>query len=390
VIKDIEPHDSKERYEGLGVECVSGHATIVDPYTVQVGDRRLTTRNIVIATGGRPLVPKIPGLGGVPYLTSDTVWGLKDLPKRLVVLGGGPIGCELAQSFQRLGSAVTIVEMADHILNREDPQVSDLVHANFCDEGLQVLTKHRALECVSRDGRHLLICQSDEHNKKVELEFDTLLLALGRTANVTGFGAEELGLEVDAKGRFASDVYLRTNFPNIFVCGDVTGDLQFTHVAAHEAWHAAVNALLGPFKRFAADYRFVPMVTFSDPEVARVGLNEKEARERGTAYELTEYGIDDLDRAIADGEARGVVRVLTVPGKDKILGATIVGSHAGELLAEFVTAMKYGLGLNKILATIHAYPTFAEANKYAAGVWKKAHKPEGVLRLLERFHAWRR
>lgn len=388
VVKAIEPHDSVERYTAMGVECISGHAMIKSPFEVEVAGRTLTTKNIVIATGGSPLVPKIPGLERIDFLTSDNIWELRERPKHLLILGGGPIGCELAQAFQRLGSMVTLVEMADRILGREDNEVSREVSTRLESEGVRLLTKHRAVAFSSDGANNSLKCQHADG--EIEVVFDQVLLALGRKATIEGFGASELGLQVTERGRLASDECLRTNYRNIFVCGDVTGDYQFTHVAAHEAWYAAVNALFRPFKKFAADYRVIPMVTFTDPEVARVGLNEIEAKSRGVPFEVSFYGIDDLDRAIADGEAHGFIKVLTVPGKDKILGVSIVGAHAGELLAEFVLAIKYGLGLNKILSTVHAYPTLVEANKYTAGVWRKAHAPARLLRLLERYHAWNR
>jgi pyruvate/2-oxoglutarate dehydrogenase complex dihydrolipoamide dehydrogenase (E3) component/uncharacterized membrane protein YdjX (TVP38/TMEM64 family) len=388
VIKTVEPHDSKERYESLGVECINGNATIKTPYEVEVSGKILTTKNIIIATGGSPFVPKIPGLEEVSYKTSDTIWELRERPERLLVLGGGPIGAELAQAFHRLGSNVTIVEMATRILAREDEEISKYVMEQFTKEGITVLANHKATRCFTANGKQYL--QTEKDGTQNDIEFDVILLALGRRPNIDGFGAKELGIETTERGQIAADPFLRTNFPNIFVCGDVTGDYQFTHVAAHEAWYATVNALFRPFKSFAADYRVIPMATYTDPEVARVGMNELEAQTKGIKYEVTIYGIDDLDRAIADEAAEGVVKILTVPGKDKILGVTIVGQHAGDILSEFVLAMKYNLGLNKILGTIHAYPTLAEANKYAAGVWKKNHAPKKVLLWLEKFHAWRR
>lgn len=388
VIAKIEPHDSVERYQTLGVECIAGEAFICTPHKVKVGERILTTKNIIIATGGRPLVPEIPGIEDSGYRTSDNIWELRECPKKLLVLGGGAIGCELAQAFQRLGSSVTIVEMANRILGREDPDVSQLVTERFEREGVKVLVQHRALEFFNRDGKNFLGCEDPQGFK--EVEYDVVLLALGRQANIDGFGARELGVQLTERNRIDSDRFMRTNIPNIFVCGDVTGEYQFTHVAAHEAWYASVNALFRPWKMFTADYRVIPMVTFTDPEVARVGLSEGDAKAKGIAFEISKYGIDDLDRAIADEEAYGFVKVLTVPGKDIILGATIVGIHAGDLLAEFVMAMKHGIGLNKILGTIHAYPTLAEANKYAAGVWKKAHAPEDLLRLVQKYHRWNR
>lgn len=388
VIKQIEPHDSVERYSKLGVECITGEAKIIDPHRVEVDGKILTTRNIIVATGARPLVPPIAGIDEVEYLTSDTVWNLRELPKKLVVLGGGPIGSEMAQAFARLGSEVTLVEMAPQILIREDEEVIRLVTDKFQQEGIRVLTNHKAKAFTREHGWQVLVCEAD--GKEVRIPFDQVIVALGRKANVTGFGLEELGVTLNKNGTVAADPFLRTNFPNIYVCGDVTGPYQFTHTAAHQAWYASVNALFAPIKQFKADYSVIPWATFTDPEVARVGLNEKDAKAQKIPYEVTTYGIDDLDRAIADSEAHGFVKVLTVPQKDKILGVTIVGTHAGDLIAEYVLAMKHGLGLNKILGTIHIYPTLAEANKFAAGEWKKAHAPKFALALLEKFHRWRR
>ena len=388
VIAKIEPHDSIERYTQLGVEVIEGSARLVSPWEVEVDGRRLSARSIVIATGARPLVPRLPGLEAVEYLTSDTLWELRELPRRFVVLGGGPIGAELAQCFARFGSEVTIVEMAPRLLPREDEDAAAEVETRFRAEGLRLATGHRAVRVESGADGQRLVCEHE--GAEVALPFDRLLVALGRQANVEGFGLEELGVALSERGTVAVDGLLRTNFPNIYACGDVAGPYQFTHVASHQAWYAAVNGLLAPFWSFSADYRVIPWATFTEPEVARVGLSEDEARARGIACEVTKYGIDDLDRAIADGAEHGFVKVLTAPGKDKILGATIVGAEAGNLVAEFVLAMKHGLGLNKILGTIHIYPTMMEANKYAAGNWKRAHAPQGALRLAERVFAWRR
>ncbi len=388
VIAKVEPHDSVERYQGLGVDCISGDARLLDPWTVEVGGRRLTARSIVIATGARPTVPKIPGIETVDYLTSDTVWNIREQPKRLLVLGGGPIGCELGQCFARLGSQVTIVQRPQRLLPKEDPDASAAVQTAFEHDGITLALGSEAIRVEKHgDGGRLIVRQ---HGQERAIEFDRLLLALGRSANVSGFGLEELGVRVSTKGTVEADPLMRTTLPNIFVCGDVTGPFQFTHVAAHQAWYAAVNALFGPFWTFKVDYRVIPWATFTDPEVARVGLSETEATAQGIPFEVTRYGLDDLDRAIADGHDEGYVKVLTVPGKDTILGATIVGAHAGDLLAEFVLAMRHGLGLRKILGTIHSYPTMMEANKYAAGNWARAHAPAGALQWLAKFHAWRR
>ncbi len=390
IVREIEPHDSIERYTGLGVDVLTGTAKIVNPWTVEIdtaaGRQTLTTRSIVIATGAAPFVPPLPGLDGVGYLTSDTLWGLRELPARLVVLGGGPIGCELAQCFARLGARVSQIEMAPRIMLREDAEVSAFAQAALERDGVQVLTGHKALRCEKDGERKFVVVEAAGVEKRIE--FDRLLCAVGRVARLKGFGLEELGIPV---GRTVeTNEYLETMFPNILAAGDVAGPYQFTHVAAHQAWYAAVNALFGRFRKFKADYSVIPWATFIDPEVARVGLNEQEAKEQGVVYEVTRYGIDDLDRAIADSAAHGWVKVLTVPGKDRILGVTIVGVHAGDLLAEYVLAMKHGLGLNKILGTIHTYPTLSEANKYAAGEWKRKHPPHQLLAWVARYHAWQR
>ncbi|ABA57108.1 Pyruvate/2-oxoglutarate dehydrogenase complex dihydrolipoamide dehydrogenase (E3) component-like enzyme [Nitrosococcus oceani ATCC 19707] len=395
VIRQVEPHDSIERYEGLGVEIIQGYARLVDPWTVEIkrndgSVQQLTSRSIVLATGARPFIPPLPGIKEVGYVTSDTLWDefakLDEAPKRLVVLGGGPIGCELAQSFTRLGSQVTQVEMAPRILIREDEEVSEFAKASLQGDGVAVLTNHKALRCEKQGGTKRLIMEYEGVEKIIE--FDTLLCAVGRVARLQGYGLEELGIETNRT--IVTNDYLETLYPNIYAAGDVAGPYQFTHTAAHQAWYAAVNALFSQFKRFKVDYRIIPWTTFIDPEVAQVGLNEQEAKKKGIAFEVTRYGLEDLDRAITDGAAHGFVKVLTEPGKDRILGVTIVGKHGGDLMAEFVLAMKHGLGLSKILGTIHAYPTWAEANKYAAGEWKRAHAPERVLIWLEKYHQWRR
>ncbi len=391
VVKDIEPHDSVQRYTGLGVDVQLGSAKIVDPWHVHIthddgSTQVLSTRSIVIATGAAPFVPPLPGLQEVGYVTSDTLWGLRVQPQRLVVLGGGPIGCELAQSFARLGSQVVQVEMGARIMAREDEDVSAYARKALEADGVQVLTGHKALRCEKLGDDKFIVVETAGVEKRIA--FDVLLCAVGRVARLQGFGLEELG--IPTQRTVVTDDYLQTLYPNILAAGDVAGPYQFTHTAAHQAWYAAVNGLFGTFKKFKADYSVIPWATFIDPEVARVGLNEQEAKEKGVAYEVTRYGIDDLDRAIADSAAHGWVKVLTEPGKDRILGVTIVGVHAGDLLAEYVLAMKHGLGLNKILGTIHTYPTLAEANKYAAGEWKRAHQPLGLLKWVEKLHTWRR
>jgi len=388
-IKAIEPHDSVQRYTELGVECIEGYAKLVSPWAVAVNGQVLTARSIVIATGARPAVPPIPGLAEAGFQTSDTIWNLRDKPKRLAVLGGGPIGCELSQAFSRLGVEVTQIEMLPRIMLREDEEVSALVTARFAKEGIRVLTGHKVVAVRQQDGAKVVVCEHE--GQQVHVPCDEILVAVGRAANTSGLGLEELGIELNPNGTVKTDPWLRVpGYKHILACGDVAGPYQFTHTAAHQAWYASVNGLFGHLKKFKADYSVIPWATFTNPEVARVGLNEQDATAQGIPYEVTRYGIDDLDRAIVDEEALGFVKVLTKPGSDNILGVTIAGYHAGELIAEYVLAMKHGLGLNKILGTIHIYPTLSEANKYAAGEWKKAHKPEWLLRWVERYHAWRR
>ncbi len=395
IISTVEPHDSIERYTGLGVEVLQGYARLIDPWTVEIqlndgGTRRLTSRAIVIAAGASPFVPPLPGLDEVGYLTSDTLWdsfaALEEAPGKLVVLGGGPIGCELSQALARLGSEVWQVEMGDRILIREDEEVSHYAQKSLSRDGVHVMTGHKALRC-EREGEQKFIIV-EHKGEELRLEFDALICAVGRVARLQGYGLEDLGIATDRT--VITNEYLETLYPNIFAAGDVAGPYQFTHTAGHQAWYAAVNALFGEFKKFRADYSVIPWTTFTDPEIARVGLNEQEARDKKIAVEITRYDLSDLDRAIADSAAHGFVKILTVPGKDRIVGVTIVGEHAGDLLAEFVLAMKHGLGLNKILGTIHTYPTLAEANKYAAGEWKRAHAPQRLLAWMEKYHNWKR
>jgi len=390
VIAAIEPHDSVQRYTGLGVDVVQGSATITSPWTVEIdareGTRTLSTRAIVIAAGARPAVPPIPGLEDMDYLTSDTVWALRELPRRLLVLGGGPIGAELAQAFARLGARVSLVEMLPRILAREDAEVSKLVSERFAAEGIEILTGHEARRFEFDQDERILV--ASHGGREVRVAFDSVLVAVGRQANLEGYGLQDL--QIPAARTVETNAFLQTRYPNIYAAGDVAGPYQFTHVAGHQAWYAAVNALFAPWKRFRADYSVVPQVTFVEPEVARVGLNESEARERDVPCEVAVYPLHALDRAIADGDTEGFVKVLTVPGRDRLLGVTIVGAHAGELIAEYVLAMRAGIGLNRILGTIHAYPTLAEANKHAAGAWRRAHTPQRLLAWLERYHGWRR
>ena len=395
VIADVAPHDSVERYTDLGVDVVKGYGKLIDPWTVEIklndgGTQTLTARTIVIATGARPFVPPLPGIEETGYVTSDTLWNkfaeLDEAPKKLVVLGGGPIGSELAQSFARLGSSVTQIEMAERIMIKEDLEVSTFAHEALTESGVNILTSHQALRCETRDGKKYIVVKHND--KEIDIEYDELLCAVGRSARLKGYGLEELGIETNRT--VVTNEYLETLYPNIFAAGDIVGPYQFTHVAAHQGWYAAVNGLFGHLKKFKVDYRVIPWTTFIDPEVARVGLNEQDAKDKGIDYEITRFEFEELDRAITDSATKGFIKVITPKGKDKILGVTVVSEHAGDLIAEFVLAMKHGLGLNKILGTIHSYPTWAEGNKYAAGEWKRAHAPEKVLNLLEKYHTWRR
>ncbi len=395
VIRAVQPHDSVERYTALGVEVLQGYARIVDPWTVEATlpggkSRRITTRSIVIAAGAEPVVPPIPGMESTGYVTTDTIWERfgerADAPRRLIVLGGGPVGCELAQSFARLGSHVTQIQRGPRLMPREDEDVAELVQAALQADGIEVLTNHKAVRC-ERDGQRKFLVV-EQHGAERRIEFDELLCATGRRARLHGYGLEELGIPTERT--VETNEYLETIYPNILAAGDVSGPYQFTHAAGHQGWYAAVNGLFGQLKKFKADYSVMPWTTFTDPEVAHVGMNEHEAKQQGVEYEVTRYDLAELDRAIADSATRGFIKVLTVPGKDRILGATLVSEHAGEMIPEFVLAMKHGLGLGKILGTIHTYPTFAEANKYVAGEWRRRHAPQRLLEWVGRYHAWRR
>lgn len=387
-IDTVAPHDSEERYRAMGVDVRRGYARIRSPWCVEVDGEPVTTRAIVIAAGAEPFVPELPGLAEAGYLTSDTLWRLEALPARLLILGGGPIGCELAQAFARLGARVTLVQRSERLLSREDEDVSVFVAARLREEGVDVRVAHQAVAVdAGVDGKALRCSHADED---VRLPFDTILVAMGRVPRTQGYGLEELGIPLSSRRTVETDAWLQTLYPNIYACGDVAGPWQLTHAGAHQAWYATVNALFGGIKRFRVDDRAMPAVTFTDPEVARVGLNEREARERSVRYETTRYDLADLDRALAEQATPGFVKLLTVPGKDRLLGATCVGPHAGEWMAELALAIRHRIGLNGVLGTVHAYPTFAEANKYAAGVWKRAHAPQRLLRWLERWHAWRR
>jgi dihydrolipoamide dehydrogenase len=388
VIKEIEPHDSVERFTDLGVHCISGEARLVSPWQVEINGRLVSAQKIILATGASPIIPPIPGLATVDVLTSENLWQLRALPKRLLIMGGGAMGCEMAQAFQRLGAEVTLVDTMVHLLPKEDADVVARLTQTLQEEGVRVVINSEIISFVAEDAEQSALVKGPD-GKTNSVIFDRVLVAVGRRANTSGFGLDHMGVALNADGTVNVDKFLRTSCPTIFACGDVAGPYQLTHAAGHQAWFAGVNALFGQFKKFAVDYRVMPQVIFTDPQLARVGLNEREAREQGVEVEVTTYDLADLDRAIADGDAQGMIKVLTAVGSDRILGATILGPQAGELITEFVTAMKHNLGLNKILATIHSYPTLSEANKYVAGHWKRKHIPLRLLGWIEKYYRWK-
>ena len=389
IIATVAPHDSIQRYTQLGVECITGNAKIISPWEVAVNDQILTTRSIIIATGAQPTIPDIIGIESIDYYTSDTIWNLRTLPKKLVILGGGAIGSELAQCFARFGSQVIQIEQGARILMREDAEISALMQQRLQVEGVSILTNHTAKKIWQKDGEKILLCD-DHHGEAIQIPFDTILIAVGRTANTTDFGLQELAIPLQQNNTIQVNQFLQTSHPNIFACGDVVGPFQFTHMASHQAWYATVNALFGHLKKTKIDYSIVPWATFTDPEIARVGINEQEAQQKNIPYEVTHYPMEQLDRAITDENTCGSIKVLTKPGKDTILGATIVAEHASDTICEYISAMRHKIGLNKILSTIHIYPTLAEANKNLAGNWKKTHAPKMLLNWLGKYHTWRR
>lgn len=388
VIQKIEPHDSVERYTQLGVDCLQGEAKVISPWEIEVNGKLLTTKNIVIATGARPWIPPIPGLHTVDPLTSDTLWELNELPKHFLVLGGGAIGLELAQAFLRLGSKVTLVERSSRLLEREDKEVSQWIEQKLRSEGVELLLSTQMIEFKKTEQQKVALCKTPTGEK--EIFFDQVLVAVGRKANTSGFGMDTLGVELTSTGAIQTNEFMQTNFPNIYACGDVTGRMQFTHTAAQQAWFSSMNSLLRPFYQFRNDESLIPWCIYTDPEIARVGLNEISAQQKNIPYVTTFYNIDHLDRALAEESAYGFVKILTKAKSDQILGVTLVGPSAGESLAEFVLAMKYNLGLNAILKTIHSYPTLSEANKMAAGVWRKSQLSERLLKISELFNKWQR
>ena len=380
VQEKIAPHDSVERFTSLGVDVHLGEYRFISPHQISNGKETLKAKRFCIATGASPFVPPIPGLDKIPSLTSDNVWQLKELPKNLIVLGGGPIGAELAQTFARLGSHVTVVEMADRLLIREDSEVSELVKKRFEAEGLTVLLKTKAEQI---DGSLIV---SDPNGQKGKIEFDQILVAVGRAPNVNGLGLEKAGVQYDKKG-IKTDATLRTSAKHIYACGDVVGPYQFTHTADFQARLILRNALFPGKSKI--DYRVVPWCTFTEPEVARVGLNESEAKQNKVAHDVYQYALSDLDRAVCDREAEGFIKVLTEKGTDQILGVTLVGSHAGDLLHELALAMHQKIGLKKVASMIHVYPTLAEVSKRIADSYQRTRLTGNTKKWLKRYLDWR-
>ena len=386
VIKSIEPHDSIERLTSLGVECIGGSARIESPYLVSVNDKKISTRTIIIATGASPSIPNIDGLNSIDFLTSESVWNLKTLPKRLLIIGAGPIGCELAQAFCHLGTQVTQVDIQPRLLPKEDAEVSDLVSVQFQRDGVKVLTDYEPIKVIREADRNYL--EACCKGQTVRIEYDELLIAAGRKPNVEDLGLENLGIELTSLGAVKVNSSMQTSVSNIFACGDVAGPYQYTHMASYQAFFSSINAMLSGLWKIRANYKAVPWATYIRPEVARVGLSETEARMQKISYDMTRYDLSNLDRARTEAETEGFIKILTVPGKDKILGVTIVGFQASELIGEFVFAMTHNMGLRKIIDAIHIYPTMFEANKLAANEWRKNNLPKKYIALGKRFLAW--
>lgn len=389
IIKEIEPHDSIVRYTQLGAECFLGQAQILSPWEVQIGEKIISAKYLVIATGARPIIPQIPGIESISPLTSENIWQLKKQPARLGILGGGVIAAELAQAFSRLGSSVFIIEESSRILSREDEDASGLIHEIFIKEGIKIYTSHTLKKCEKSGDEKILLC-IDREGREISLVCDQLFIAIGRKATTSGFGLEKIKLDLNDNGSIKVNEYMQTSLPNIFACGDVAGPFNLTHAASHQAWHTTVNALLGFIKMFKINYSVLPVCTYTDPEIATVGYSKAELIKKSIPFEETIFPMKDLDRAIIEGETCGFVKVFTPPNSDKILGVVIISAEASTMILEFTLAMKHNLGLNKILNTIHAYPGMGEANKYLAGRWKQRKSRLNLLKALERFHTFSR
>lgn len=385
-IKAIEPHDSIERFKSLGADVFQGSAKILTPWEVFVNGKKLTTRSIIIASGAAPFVPKIKGLEMIRVLTSETFWDLKQLPNKMIVIGGGPIGCEISQALSKIGVEILLVERSSRLLSAETKEVSDLVFDQMQQDGVKILLNSEIESFLTANSCKVL------ESGKVEIyeNFDAVFFAIGRKPRVENLGLEELGIPIAKNGTIEHNEYLQTKYRNIYVCGDVAGPIQLTHVAGHQAWYAAVNALFSNFKSFKEDLSVIPRCTFTYPEVASVGLSEQELEKKNYDFEITHYPLTTFDRAVCDQATNGFVRLLTKKNSDQILGVTIVSPRAGEMIAEFALAMRWKLGLKKILSTVHAYPTWSDANKMAALAWQKKHVPPKLVALSEKFHDWKR
>lgn len=396
VVADIAPHDSVETFTNYGVDVIRGYARFTDPWTVEIalndgvdegGTRRLTARHFVVATGSEPIVPEIAGVEDSGYLTSETLWDAMSarttVPARFVIVGGGPIGCELAQSFQRLGSQVVIVEQSDRLLGKEDSDAADLVRVRMEAEGVQVLTEYEAARFEG--GRTVVLHGPDGESR---IDYDALLIGIGRTARLTGYGLEAIG--VDTAKTIAVDGKLQSSLPHIFAAGDVAGPFQFTHAAGFQGLKAGYSALFAPLYSPKASDPVMPRATYTEPEVASVGLNEASAKEQGIAYALTRFAMSELERAVAEGETDGFIKVLTKPGGDTILGAVVVSSNAADILTSFTIAMTHGMGLAKLMEVIYPYPSWAEAAKLAAQEHALAHVSEGLIAVAARYLRWQR
>ncbi len=375
VIDRIQPHDDPERFRAYGCEVLFGSAEFVDAHRVRVNDEVVRGRRIVIATGSRPFIPPIEGLEEGGFITNETVFSLRELPRSLVVLGGGPIGVELAQAFARLGSQVSIVERLPHLLPQEDPELSDALREVLIAEGIRVHTETSAERVRTTGDTRVIECSGGLH-----LEAEQILIAVGRRPSLDGLNLEAAGVEYDRRG-IGVDSRMRTSKKHIFACGDVCGPYPFTHMAEYQAGVVISNAVFRFPKK--TDYRVVPWVTYSDPELARVGLTAKQAADKGLDPVVLRFPFQDIDRALAEVEPHGFVKLVT--HKKKILGASILGPHAGELLHELVLAMQTGATIGDISATIHAYPTLAQVHRRTVNTFYGAKLFSPATRRLVRW-----
>ncbi len=380
VIKTIEVHDSPERFRGMGIDVVFGAGGFTDPHTFEVDGRRLTAKNFVIATGSRPLVPPIAGLEQVPYLTNETVFNLDEPVPHLIVLGGGPIGVELAQAFARLGSQVSIVQRGPQLLHMEDRDVAAVVEERLRAEGLHLHVDSEVVRVAGVAGA-VQVTLKELDGAETTLHGTHLLIATGRRANGEQLGLEAAGVQLNERGYVITDPRLRTTAPNIYACGDITGRYLFTHMAEHHAGVVLRNTLF----RLPAqvERRVIPWCTYSDPEVARVGLSESEARKQNVTHDVYRFPFHDIDRAQTDGTTAGFAKILT-DHKGRLLGATLVGAHAGELIHEYVLALAKKMKAKDLSGVIHVYPTLAQINRRVADQRMKAGLTPALKKWLQR------